>query len=81
VKSVELRAHNINASLMLDGDLRTLSKSLTLAAVRDLETIDSRLRLLAAVRRVCREYDGRVPSTTLTDALLDDRAAASDGTA
>lgn len=30
--------------------------------MRDLETIDSELRLLAAVRRVCREYDGRVPS-------------------
>jgi len=30
--------------------------------VRDLETIDSELRLLAAVRRVCREQDGILPS-------------------
>jgi hypothetical protein len=41
--------------------------------MRDLEVIDSELRLPAAVRRVCREYDGRVPSTTLVDALLDER--------
>jgi hypothetical protein len=40
----------------------------------DLETIDSELRLLAAVRRVCREYDGRVPSITLVDELLDEHA-------
>jgi hypothetical protein len=43
--------------------------------MRDLETIDSELRLLAAVRRVCREYDGRVPSMTLVDDLLDERRA------
>ena len=41
--------------------------------MRDLETVDSELRLLAAVRRVCREYDGRVPSMTLVDELLDER--------
>jgi hypothetical protein len=41
--------------------------------VRDLDIIDSELRLLAAVRRTCREIDGRVPSTTLVDALLDER--------
>jgi hypothetical protein len=42
--------------------------------MRDLETIDSGLRLLAAVRRVCREYDGRVPSIGPVDTLLDERA-------
>ena len=31
------------------------------ASMRDLDVIDSELRLLAAVRRVCREIDGRVP--------------------
>jgi hypothetical protein len=41
--------------------------------MRDLETIDSELRLLAAVRRVCREQDGRVPSVRLIDALLNER--------
>jgi hypothetical protein len=29
--------------------------------VRDLDLIDSELRLLVAVRRVCRELDGSVP--------------------
>jgi hypothetical protein len=42
--------------------------------VRDVETIDSELRLLAAVRRVCREQDGRVPSVRLIDALLYERS-------
>jgi hypothetical protein len=53
--------------------LRTLSKSLTIAAVRDLETIDSELRLLAAVRRVCREQDGVLPPIGPVDELLDER--------
>jgi hypothetical protein len=42
--------------------------------VRDVETIDNELRLLAAVRRVCRDQDGRVPSVRLIDALLDERS-------
>jgi hypothetical protein len=42
--------------------------------MRDRETIDSELRLLAAVRQVCRELDGTVPSTRLIDTLLDERA-------
>jgi hypothetical protein len=46
---------------------------LRIVAVRDRETIDSELRLIAAVRRVCREYDGSVPSMTLVDELLDER--------
>jgi hypothetical protein len=41
----------------------------------DPEAIDAELRLLAAVRRVCREQDGRVPSVRLIDALLDERLA------
>jgi hypothetical protein len=45
--------------------------------MRDLEVIDSELRLLAAVRRVCRQLDGRVPSIGPVDALLDERSAAS----
>jgi hypothetical protein len=40
--------------------------------MRDLETIDSELRLLAAVRR---EYDGRVPSIGPIDELLDERGS------
>jgi hypothetical protein len=42
--------------------------------MRGLETIDSELPLLAAVRRVCREQGG-VPSMSLVDALLDERLA------
>jgi hypothetical protein len=43
--------------------------------MRDIETIDGELRLLAAVRRTARELSGRTPSTELIDALLDERAA------
>jgi len=41
--------------------------------MRDLEVIDSELRLLAAVRRVCREQDGILPSIGPVDELLDER--------
>lgn len=41
--------------------------------MRDLETIDSELRVLAAVRRVCRELGGTVPSIGPVDELLDER--------
>jgi len=41
--------------------------------VRDKETIDSEPRLLAAVRRVCREQDGVLPSIGPVDELLDER--------
>jgi hypothetical protein len=40
--------------------------------MRDLETIDSELRLLAAVRWSIREHDGE-PSSRQVDALLDER--------
>jgi hypothetical protein len=40
--------------------------------MRDRETIDSELRLLAAVRRVCREPAGAVPSMGPVDELLDE---------
>jgi hypothetical protein len=48
-------------------------ESLRVASVGDLETIDSELRLLAAVRRVCREQDGILPSFGPVDELLDER--------
>jgi hypothetical protein len=41
--------------------------------VRDLEVIDSELRLLVAVRRVCREQDGMLPSIGPVDEPLDER--------
>jgi hypothetical protein len=40
--------------------------------MRDLDTIDSELRLLAAVRRSIREYGGG-PSSRHVDELLDER--------
>jgi hypothetical protein len=44
--------------------------------MRDLQTIDSELRLLLAIRRMIREEEGRTPSTRYIDQLLDERAAA-----
>jgi hypothetical protein len=41
--------------------------------VRDLEVIDSEVRLLAAVRQVCRELDGVLPSLGPVNDLLDER--------
>ena len=42
--------------------------------MRDIETIDSELRLLLAIRRMVREEEGRPPSTARIDELLDERA-------
>jgi hypothetical protein len=41
--------------------------------MRDLEVVDSELRLLAAVRQVSREQDGILPSIGPVDELLDER--------
>jgi hypothetical protein len=41
---------------------------------RDIETIDSELRLIAAVRRSIREHGGE-PSSRQVDELLDERLA------
>lgn len=43
------------------------------AHVRDLDTIDYELRLVAALRRAARKYGGPLPSITAADALLDER--------
>jgi hypothetical protein len=40
--------------------------------MRDLDTVDSELRLLAAMRRSIREHGGE-PSSRQVDALLDER--------
>ena len=45
----------------------------TLRTVRDIETIDSELRLVAALRCAARERGGPLPSIDVTDALLDER--------
>ena len=41
--------------------------------MRDLETIDSALRLVAALRRAARERGGPLPLVEVADALLDER--------
>jgi hypothetical protein len=46
----------------------------TLSPIRDLDTIDSELRLLAAVRRTIREHGGE-PSSRHVDELLNERLA------
>jgi hypothetical protein len=55
------------------GELRRADRPLRLSsAMRDLETIDSELRLLAAVRPSIREHGGE-PSSRQVDKLLDER--------
>jgi hypothetical protein len=44
--------------------------------MRDIETIDGELRLLARVWGAARHMTGRTPSTAHIDDLLDERAAA-----
>jgi hypothetical protein len=42
--------------------------------IRDIETIDSELRLVTALRRAAGERGGPLPSIAYADALLDERA-------
>jgi hypothetical protein len=44
--------------------------------MRGIETIDSELRLLVAIRRLVREEEVRTPNARRIDQLLDERAAA-----
>jgi hypothetical protein len=46
----------------------------TAPRMRDIETIDSELRLVAALRRAARERGGPLPSIDVADALLDERS-------
>ncbi len=42
--------------------------------MRDLETIDSELRLLLPIRKMAREAKGRAPYAARIDVLLDERS-------
>lgn len=42
--------------------------------MRDMETIDCEVRLIAALRRAARERGGPLPSIPVADTLLDERA-------
>jgi hypothetical protein len=44
--------------------------------MRDLDTINSELRLVAALRRAARKRGGLLPSIDVADALLDERGNA-----
>ena len=41
--------------------------------MRDIDTIESELRLVATLRRAARERGGPLPSIYVADALLDER--------
>jgi len=56
---------------MRDGDYSCAKTSQ--ARMRDIDTIDSELRLVAALRRAARERGGPLPSIDVADALLDER--------
>ena len=61
---------------MLDPcELRRAGWAFTLSDMRDLDTIDSELRLLVAVRWSIREHAGE-PSSRQVDELLDERFSA-----
>lgn len=60
---------------VLYGGLRPRTRPLGLRQCARFGRVSTaKLRLLAAVRRVCRELGGRVPSKGAVDALLDERA-------
>jgi hypothetical protein len=54
-------------------DLRAEKRIVKGCHVRDIETIDAELRLVAAFRRAARERGGPLPSIDVEDALLDER--------
>jgi hypothetical protein len=58
------------------GEVLPAASGIYASRVRDLEVIDSELRLLLAIRDMVCEAEGRPPSTARIDALLDERAAA-----
>jgi hypothetical protein len=55
-------------------DLRAENRIVKGAQVRDIETIDSELRMVAVLRHAARERGGPLPSIAVADALLDERA-------
>jgi hypothetical protein len=54
-------------------DLRAENRIAKGAQVRDIDTIDSELRLVAALRGAARERGGPLPSIAVADALRDER--------
>jgi hypothetical protein len=56
-------------------DLRAEKRIVKGCQVRDIDTINSELPLLLAIRHMAREAEGRPPNTARIDALLDERSA------
>ena len=59
----------------LSEELRQYMEGSYAQRMRDIDTIDGELRLLARARHVARELTGRTPSTAHLDELLDERSA------
>ena len=57
----------------LFSDLRAGSRIVEGCQVRDIDTIDSELRLMAVLRRAARGRGGPLPSIDVADVLLDER--------
>jgi hypothetical protein len=47
--------------------------------MRDIESVDGELRLVAALRRAARERGGPLPSIDVADTLLDERSRPGEG--
>jgi hypothetical protein len=60
------------SGILPDGELCAISPSSYRLRMRDRETIDFELRLVAAFRRAARKRGGPLPSINLADALLDE---------
>lgn len=56
-----------------EDDLTLPRRMATPAPIRDLDTIDYELRLVAALRRAARKQGRPLPSIKAADALLDER--------
>jgi hypothetical protein len=59
--------------LLVPGEVPPLSHGPRLRGMRDIETIDGELRLVALLRQAARERGGSLPSMDVADALLDKR--------
>ncbi len=57
-----------------EDDLTISRRTATPARIRDLDTIDFELRLVATLRRAARKQGRPLPSIKAADALLDERS-------
>jgi hypothetical protein len=61
------------------GEVATPSRRTYAPRMRDIDTIDSELRLVAALRHAAGERGGPLPSIDVADALLDKRRELAEG--